>query len=37
MRFQILSLDTHSSGFGDMSKEMKCETVSATSCQEVLK
>lgn len=37
MRFQILSLDIHSSGSGDMSKEMKCETVSATSCQKVLK
>ena len=37
MRFQALSLDTHSGGSGDMSKEMKCETVSATSCQKVLK
>lgn len=37
MKFRMLSLDTHSSGSGDMSKEMKCETVSATACQEVLK
>lgn len=37
MKFRILSLDMHSSGSGDMSKEMKCETVSATACQEVLK